>query len=137
MNNDERFSDDTFLAAFNECSAPPSAFNHEGHLRIAWIHLQRYLAEEAIRLTCEGIARFANHLGAPDKYNRTLSEALMKIMANRGAGNKERPFDVFLAENPDMVEDALGLLRRYYTDERLTSPAARSAFVLPDLLPLP
>lgn len=137
MNKDESFSDDAFLAAFNDCSAPPSAFNHEGHLRIAWIHLQRYPAEKAIWLTCEGIARFANHLGAPDKYNRTLSEALMRIMANRGAGSKERPFEVFLTENRDLVEDALGLLRRYYTDECRTSPVARRAFVAPDLSPLP
>jgi N-formylglutamate deformylase len=130
-------TDDGFLSAFNDCSAPPSAFNHLGHLRIGWVHLQRYPLQQAIDLTCDGIDRFASFLGVPGKYNRTLSEALMLIMAHGGGADRARSFDVFLAENPALVGDALGLLGRYYTGDLLNSPTARKTFVAPDISPLP
>ncbi len=129
--------DDAFFAAFNDCSAPPSAFNHLGHLRIGWIHFRRYPAAEAIQRTCAGIERFANHLGAPGKYNRTLSEALMLLMAHGGAADRGKTWEAFLADNADLVNDALGLLARHYTNERLHSETARKTFVPPDLKPLP
>jgi len=137
MNTSDLSTDDDFLAAFNDCSAPRSAFNHLGHLRIGWIHLQRYPLRQAIDLTCDGIARFANHLGVPGKYNRTLSEALMLIMAHSGGVDRGKTFDVFVAENPALVGDALGLLGRYYTGDLLDSQAARKTFMSPDISPLP
>ena len=53
--------DDDFLAGFNDLSLPLEAFNHLGHLRVAWIYLQRYPLPDAIELVCGGIARFAAH----------------------------------------------------------------------------
>ncbi len=137
MNANAILSDDDFLSAFNDCSAPPSAFNHEGHVRIAWIHLQRYPQAQAIRLTCEGIERFANHLGAPDKYNRTLSEALMRIMANRGAADTRLSWDGYLLKNRELFENAQQLLGQYYSSELLNSKAAKTTFMQPDISPLP
>lgn len=137
MTDTPLFSDDAFLSAFNDCSAPPAAFNHIGHLRIGWIHLQRYPVEEAIRLTCEGIERFANHLGAPDKYNRTLTVALLRLMASRGASDKNVGWEAFLSRNHDLVYDAKGLLARHYSEARMSSAEAKSSFAPPDLAALP
>lgn len=131
------FSDDAFLSAFNDCSAPPSAFNHVGHVRIAWIHLQRHPQEQAIRLTCDGIARFAQYLGVPGKYHRTLSEALMRIMAQRGAADTGLAWERFLSQNRDLVDDARQLLGRHYSQALLNSAAAKVSYVPPDLAPLP
>lgn len=130
-------SDNAFFAAFNDCSAPPSAFNHLGHIRIGWIHLQRYPVPEATQRTCDGIERFANHLGVPGKYNRTLSEALMILMASGGAADRNKTWDDFLEENPQLVKDALGLLAHHYSNELLNSETARKTFMPPDLNPLP
>lgn len=88
MSTRDLSSDNAFFAAFNDCSAPPTAFNHLGHIRIGWIHFQRYPVAEAIQRTCDGIERFANHLGVPGKYNHTLSEALMILMAQVGAADR-------------------------------------------------
>ena len=137
MNTSDIFSDDGFLLAFNNCSAPPSAFNHLGHLRIGWIHLQRYPLEVAVKLACDGIERFANHHGASEKYNRTLSEALLRIMASRGATDKNKTWGVFLDENPDIVNDAFGLIGKYYSKDYVMSPMAKKVFMSPDLSPLP
>lgn len=54
-------TDDVFLARFNALSLLLAAFNHLGHLRVAWILLQRFPPPNAIELVCSGIARFAAH----------------------------------------------------------------------------
>jgi N-formylglutamate deformylase len=130
-------SDDAILAALADFTLPPRYFNHRGHLRAAWIHLQRYPLEEAITRVCAGIRAFAEHLGATAKYSRTLTEALLRIMHARGAADPARGFESFLVENPDLLHDARGVLRRHYSDELLGSDAARLAFVPPDREPLP
>lgn len=129
-------SDGDFLAGFEACSLPPAAFDHRGHLRLAWIHLQASPLEEAVARVCAGIHRFAAHLGVPQKYNHTLTEALVRLMAQGGAADPAKGFAAFLAANPELVADAKGVLARHYSSERLESPAARAAFVAPDRAPL-
>ncbi len=74
-------TDDEFLGAFTTCTLLPQQFNHRAHVRVAWLMLRRYPVDQAIERTCEGIARLAAHFGAADKFNRTLSEALVRLMA--------------------------------------------------------
>lgn len=134
--NGELFqSDDEFLDAFLTCRVPGSAFDHRGHLKIAWILLQKHGLEVAVRETCEGIRRLAAHLGAPGKFHWTLTEALVRIMAARGAANRTQGFDAFLAANPDLVTDARGVVGRHYSAERLAGLDAKRGFIAPDLAP--
>ena len=135
MSHSTSMSDDEFLMAFIECRLPASAFDHRGHVRIAWLLLQRYPLEPAIEQICGGIARFAAHLGAHDKYNRTMSEAPVRLMAQ--GGTHATTFEEFVNANAQLLSNAGGLLARHYSPERLRSPAAKAGFVPPDRLPLP
>lgn len=126
-------SDDEFLDAFLTCRVPASAFDHRGHLRVAWILLQKLPLESAVSETCDGIERLAAHLGAPGKYHRTLTEALVRIMAAMGGADRSTAFDAFLIANPVLVDDARALMARYYSAERLTDQAAKTTFLPPDL----
>jgi len=90
-----------------------------------------------VRDTCDGIARLAARLGVPGKYHRTLTEALVRLMAARGGADPAIGWDAFLSANADLVCDARGLLARHYSDSLLSAPAARRCFVPPDRLPLP
>ena len=128
-------SDSEFLAAFLECRLPAAQFGHRGHLRIAWLLLQQQPLECAVEQICTGIARLATHLGAPGKYHRTLSEALVRIMAHGGAATL--PWDEFLRANPALLTDVMPTVGRYYSPELLGSARARAAFVAPDRLSLP
>jgi hypothetical protein len=130
-------SDDQFLAAFLDSSMPPSGFDHLGHLRAAWLLLQRLPLEQAVETTCDAIARLAARLGVPGKYNRTLSETLVRLMAHGGGVDRALSWSGFLAGNAELKDDALGMLARHYSDETLTSPAARERFLPPDRQPLP
>jgi hypothetical protein len=137
MTDPKSMPDDQFLAAFLDCSMPPAGFDHHGHVRAAWLLLQRRPLEEAVEETCDGIARLAAHLGVPGKYNRTLSEALVRLMAHGGGASPTLSWTGFLAANTDLMNDARGLLARHYSDTRLNAPEARASFLPPDRQPLP
>lgn len=135
MTDPNTMSDEQFLAAFLNCSMPPAGFDHRGHLRAAWLLLQRYPLEQAVDRTCTGIARLAAHLGVPGKYHRTLSEALVRLMAAAGAATQS--WADFLRDNGPLVSDAQALLAKHYSASLLDSAAAREHFVPPDRQPLP
>ncbi|MEX3947288.1 hypothetical protein AB4Y40_05950 [Paraburkholderia sp. EG287B] len=130
-------TDDAFLEAFLACRLPPGAFNHRNHLRVAWIHLQRFPLDEAIERTCAGIAQYAAHLGAPGQYHRTITETLIRLMAHAGASDPLRSFDEFLARAPAFSGDCRALVAAYYSSDKLNRPEARVFFLSPDRLPLP
>lgn len=137
MKDPRTLSDDDFLAAFLDCSMPPSGFDHLGHVRAAWLLLRRHPLDEAVEHTCDGIAWLAAHLGVPGKYHRTLSEALVRLMAHGGATLPALSWEQFLRANGPLLEDARGLLARHYSAGLLATREARERFVPPDLQPLP
>ena len=137
MTDPKSMSDNQFLAAFLDSSMPPAGFDHLGHIRAAWLLLQRRPLEEAVSETCDAIARLATHLGVPGKYNRTLSEALVRLMAHGGATDRTLSWPDFLAANADLVGGARLVLARHYSDETLNSTAAQQHFTPPDRQPLP
>lgn len=130
-------TDDQFISAFLACRLSPADFDHRGHLRIAWLLLQRHPRDQAVEEICEGIARIARHFGAPDKYNRTLSEALARLMAHAAARTPTASFEEFLAANPVFVTDVRGVLGHYYSPGLLHSTNAKQKFSMPDLQALP
>ncbi|MBS1190142.1 MAG: hypothetical protein H6R10_1934 [Rhodocyclaceae bacterium] len=137
MTDSTSMSNDQFLAAFLDSSMPPAGFDHHGHVRAAWLLLQRQPLEDAVTDTCDAIDRLATRLGVPEKYNRTLSEALVRLMAHGGGADPALSWEDFLAASADLMNDARGVLARYYSDTLLNSQTARERFLPPDRLPLP
>jgi hypothetical protein len=137
MIDPKAMSDDQFLAAFLDSSMPPAGFDHLGHMRAAWLLLQRRPLETAVDETCDATARLAAQLGVPGKYNHTLTEAMVRLMAHGGAADPALSWSAFLAANAELKEGARGVLARHYSDEVLTSPAAHQRYLPPDRQPLP
>jgi hypothetical protein len=130
-------TDNEFSERFADCTLPPAEFNHRGHVRIAWINLQRYPFDEAVRITCEGIRAYATSLGASTKFHWTITEALMHLLRAGGASDRSTPFDRFLDDNAALLADARGRIATHYTDVLLATDNARAGFVPADLAPLP
>lgn len=130
-------TDDEFFDRFFDRSLAPALFDHQGHVRLGWICLQRYPAPLAIEAACNGIARYATHLGAADKFHRTVTEALMRMLVQCGAADRSQGWDAFVQRSAPVLADARAQLARHYSAQLLASDAARRAFVAPDLLPLP
>ncbi len=131
-----KLADDTYLERFAARDLAPEDFDHRGHLRMAWQHLIRYDVDEASRRVCHGIRELAAKFGEPQKFNHTLSEALMRIMAERMSRGRAMEFETFLSANTDLVDDCVGVLARHYSEGLLNSDSARAGWVEPDRLPL-
>jgi hypothetical protein len=129
-------NDDTYLERFAARELGPEHFDHRGHLRMAWHHLARYDVDEANRRVCDGIRELAAKFGAPEKFNHTLTEALMRIMAARMQVDAKQDFEAFLQANPDLLDNAEGVLARHYSKARLGSAAAHAGWLEPDLAPI-
>ena len=128
--------DDAYLEHFKSRDLGPEYFDHRGHLYMAWLHIAHLGLKQASVCVCEGIRDLANKFDAPEKFNYTLSAALMQIIAGRMVGEASNCFDSFLAMNPDLVNDARGVIARHFSDELLDSDIARESWVEPDLEPI-
>ncbi len=129
-------SDQQFLQQFEQQILPASEFNHRGHLRLAWLYLNQYPLAEAIDKTAQGIKAYAESLEAYDKFHHTMTEAILTIMHRRLQQRQFVSLEEFLGGNPDLVENVISVVHRYYSQERLASPVAKCRFVEPDLQPL-
>ncbi len=116
-------TDDEFVAAFERCTLPPSAFHHRDHIRLARIYLDRLGLDAATIQFAESLKRFATHLGKSEKYHETMTIAWMRLVAG-----SPREHAALLDKDH---------LYRYYSRELLDSPEARMGFVEPDLQQLP
>jgi len=137
MSGRVQIEDDDFVDAFLHCRIASTGFDHRAHLRIAWLLLNRLPLGDAIEATCKGIERIARHFGVPDKYNRTMSEALVRLIARARADDPGAGFEEFLARNVALSRDVRGVLAQYYSSDRLTSAEAKRCFMAPDLRALP
>lgn len=129
-------SDNQFIDAFEQKSLSPDVFNHQGHLRLAWLYLQQYPLEVAIEKLNSGICEYANSLGAAQKFHFTLTTAITKIIYQRVQQSGASSFELFIAKNQDLLTNMQALVLTYYSESLLNSAAARVSFVAPDLKPL-
>ncbi|WDE10582.1 hypothetical protein [Thalassomonas haliotis] len=146
-------SDQEFMSLFKNLSLPAEYFDHKGHLRLAWLYLQRYPLELSIIKVAQGIKAYAGSLGAADKYHCTITRALVCIVAQRlskvsPVQDTRKPAEAklltaglahkiswqqFISQNQDLLVDAFGVLQQYYSKQLLVSEKARKQFVQPDL----
>ncbi|WP_163831056.1 hypothetical protein [Spartinivicinus ruber] len=125
-------SDADFIDQFERKILSPEHFNHIGHLRLAWLYLQKNSLTNAVFKTTTGIQAYANHLGATDKFHHTITEALVYIIHNRLIGQTDPTFADFLSTNQDLVNNAKAVIYQYYSEEILYSLEAKQFFIKPD-----
>ena len=131
-----QLSDLEFINQFEDQSLDPVHFNHIGHLRLCWLYLQENTLETAIEKTCKGIQHYAGSQGAHDKFHRTITEFLVRLIHSRVTGQAAGSFDDFLDTNKDLVNDAQSVLGQFYSSSLLSSADARVNYFRPDLLKL-
>jgi hypothetical protein len=131
--------DDELATLFWGSKLPEPDWNHEAHLRVAWLALEQHAIDEAHLLLRVGIIRlnvFHGFVETPERgYHETLTRVWVVLVdaarkAARGADSR-----AFLALHPGALAREAPL--RHYSRERLFSVHARARFVDPDLEPLP
>ncbi len=128
-----QLTDYEFVEQFEDQTLDPVHFNHVGHLRLCWLYLQQYDLETTVQMTCTGIKSYAASLGANDKFHRTITEFLARLIHQRIAHQATHSFDDFLNNNQDLVTDAQSVLGQFYSTSLLSSEEARLNYLPPDL----
>lgn len=133
--NIESLDDKAFLEQFENLTLDSIHFSHTGHLRCAWLYLSSNDLDTALRLICSGIKAYAESLGSTTKFNLTLTDAFVRIMAKRMKQTEAPDWQSFLDHNDDLVSDALSVLSEHFSKELLFSETARTSLVKPDHRP--
>lgn len=122
-----------FVARFESCTLPNTAFHHRDHVRLAWIYLKREPPLVALTRFAQGLQGFARANGQEGLYHETITWAFLFLIRERmermGMG---ATWEDFAEANPDLLTWKPSILDQYYQSETLRSDLARRVFVMPD-----
>ena len=114
---------------------PPGEFGHREHLLLAWLVLEASPdAETAQEQVSHIIRAIANAQGVPQRYNRTVTDAWVRIVAHC-RGDATDSFDTMLQLFPWLLDKRA--LLSHFSSRVLASETARREWVEPDLMPIP
>jgi hypothetical protein len=122
------------IDAMESGTIDPNAFDHEAHIHVAWLYLERYPLADAIGRFTKALQRLTRKLGVPDKYNETISWFYMLLIEERRGASPTDSWIEFRRINPDLFSRDENILERYYSRELVFSDRARQSFVLPNQL---
>ena len=133
-------TDEELWNAFQTSTLPAADWTHHAHLRIAWMHCQKYALDDAHILMRVGIIRLNATHGLVETPTRGYHETMTRVwLALVAAAIRRTPelctsTEFLSAHATDLVTVAP---LRHYSRQKLTSAEARAVFVPPDLTPLP
>ena len=129
LNNDE------FEQRFSNCTLDDTLFSHEAHLRLAWIHLDKYGLEVAILNICDQLLNYVKAVGAEEKFNKTLTCAAVMAVNHFRNKTQARAFNEFIKEFPALKYNFKALIGTHYKIDIYNSIKAKTEFIAPDLEP--
>lgn len=135
MNHHFEVSDGDFERQFQSLALDPSLFSHEAHLRLAWIHIQKYGVEQAVVNLCDQIKRFANFHGDFTKFNMTLTVAAVRAVYHFTLKSNHHSFKSFIGEFPRLKYNFKDVMDCHYGFDIYQNPKAKIVYLEPDLLP--
>ncbi|MGB0522627.1 MAG: hypothetical protein ACPGJS_06690 [Flammeovirgaceae bacterium] len=126
--SDIEFIDQVFLLNID-----PKLFNHEAHIRFAWIVLNDFEFRKAVTHIHDSIKGLDQKFGDGTKYHATITQALIEILTLRMKQYQEQlDFETFMFENQDVLKFCKDLLLEHYSQDLLFSDAAKEQYIRPN-----
>ncbi len=124
-------SDAEFLRQFDAGTLDLSTFDHQAHLRAAWLCLREAPFRDAVGRLRRGLKRLAISAGRPQRYHETVTVAYARLIHRQMRFLGDVSWDEFVARSPDLLAPDLGALRALYDREVLEGTESRKTFVPP------
>jgi hypothetical protein len=134
MENHFDLSDVEFEKQFADQTLAPTLFNHEAHLRLAWLHIHKYGVDQAVINIPNQIMAYVQKLGAQEKYNHTLTIAAIKVISHFYKKSATQDFNAFVQMHPRLKNNFKDLVSAHYSINIFNDAAAKKIFLQPDLL---
>ncbi len=128
-----KLSDSELERQFIACELNPSVFSHEAHLRLAWINIDKYGLEQAVKNIQNHLMNFVSHLGAEDKYHMTVTIAAVQAVNHFMEKSKSNNFNDFITEFPQLKNKFKELLNSHYSFDIFSSSKAKQSYLEPDV----
>ena len=129
-----RLSDGEFETQFACGTLNPALFNHEAHLRLAWLHIDKYGIERAIENICNQLASFVSASSLKDKYNKTFTIAAIRAIYHFKLQSRSKNFNDFILEFPELRYNFKQLVGFHYENNIFYSQHERSEYLEPELI---
>jgi hypothetical protein len=129
-------ADRDFRAAFESCAISTAEFNHEAHLRLAYVYLvenELPVAHEKMRAALVTFLT-ANNI-PPEKFHETLTQAWLRAVQHFMSRSPSSSFAEFAKKSEPLLDN--NVMLTHYTPNVLFSDSARAAYVEPDLQAIP
>ena len=123
--------DELTIERFEGGDIDAETFDHESHIYVAWLYLERFPLADAISGFTGALRSLTERLGVPGKYHDTITWFYLLLIAERRDPGAD--WDEFRSRNGDLFDRSENVLGRYYRADTLASERARCRFVLPDL----
>jgi hypothetical protein len=136
MENHASQNDRDFRAAFESSIVAPAEFNHEAHLRLAYVYLvENDLASAQKKMRGALLSFLAAHGIPPEKFHETLTRAWVLAVRHFMSRSPSRCFSEFAVNSQPLLDSKVMLT--HYSASVLFSPSARATYVEPDLEAIP
>jgi len=128
--------DRSFRSAFEACTVTPLQFNHEAHVRLAYVYLVESGVESGVQRMRETLLHVLERNGIPrSKFHETITRAWVLAVRHFMDRSTSTSSADFIAKNQELLDSKIMLT--HYSASVLFSSDARASFVEPDLDPLP
>jgi hypothetical protein len=129
--------DDRFRSDFEALQVEPKRFDHAAHVRLAYVYLCEDSVDGAVGRMKGALLAFLAHLGTSEsKYHETITRAwVMAVDHFMTQSEVCSSCDDLVRINPQLLDSKIMLT--HYSADVLFSPAARRAFVEPNIQPIP
>jgi hypothetical protein len=135
MSDNMQLSDSEFIIQFKSYTLSPSLFNHEAHLRMAWLYISIYGLEKGIFNIRKDLKSYVRHLEATDKYNETLTIAASHAVHHFMQKSTTTSFKQFISQYPQLLTQFRQLMETHYSTNIFTDEVAKREYLEPDLTP--
>lgn len=131
--------DREFKSQVENCSFPIPQFNHEAHVRLAYIYLvENEVTDRATSFMRNSLKNLLLHAGVdPEtKYHETMTEAwILAVNHFMHHSEQSNSANEFIGQNPDLLNSKI--IQSHYSTKLLFSEQARREFVEPDISQIP
>ena len=129
--------DRRFRADFEAGRLEPGAFDHRGHIRLAYAYLAEADSDAALTSLRSALRSFLRHHEIPaSKYHETLTRAwILAVRHFMETSSPAASADDFIDHNPGLLDSRI--MMTHYSTDLLFSQEARARFIEPNLDPIP
>ncbi|CAM1359115.1 hypothetical protein [Tenacibaculum xiamenense] len=132
--NHHQLSDSEFIEQFTKGTLNPELFNHEAHLRLAWLYIKKFGVKQAEKDIQKQLLNFDVIVGKGDKYHTTLTIVSIRIVNHFMQKSRSNNFLNFINEFPQLKLEFRELINTHYSYDIFESEKAKIKFLEPDLI---